>query len=62
MPYQVTGELGLRSYNGHFSTVVELEGRSYFSLAEMNDACYSFAEIAAYIESNPEKIFTNNLK
>jgi hypothetical protein len=59
LPPSITERLFLISDSGHFRNKVEIEGRVYYSLASMNDGCISFAEIAAYIEANPENVFTN---
>ena len=51
-------KLGLRDSDGAFAYTPEL---TYGSLAQMNDKGISFAEIADFIEQNPDLVFTHSV-
>ena len=55
--------LGLRGDNGEFAFLftIEQNGREYKSLTEMNDDGISFEDIADFIESTPDLIFTHSV-
>lgn len=54
-------KLGLRSGLGSLSAVIEMNGEKYQTLSSMNDRGRSWAEIAAFIRENPEKVFTKSV-
>ena len=53
--------LNMRDDLGNFSGPVNYKGLQYTHLAHMNDAGVPHSEIALFIESNPELIFTNHV-
>lgn len=55
---EITATLNLRSSGGKLKSQVEIKGRKYSALYEMNDNGYmTHKEIGAYIEANPENVF-----
>jgi hypothetical protein len=54
-------ELGLIDAVGELKISVEVNSIYRGSLAELNDYSFSWAEIADYIEQNPENVFTKSV-
>lgn len=54
-------KFGLRSDGGKIMVSMEKDGRSFPSLAHANDGGITWAEIADYIEANPENVFTKSV-
>lgn len=58
-------KLNLRSSNGSllksYKEHPEKKGYSYDSLTEMNDHGFTWIQLADYIETNPENVFTNHI-
>lgn len=52
-------KIGLRSSNGWLFKPYKSKKKWYFNLASMNDMGMSWTEIASYIRSNPENVFTH---
>jgi hypothetical protein len=54
-------ELGLINSKGELKESIVINGIERDSLAELNDLAFSWAEIADYIEQNPENVFTKSV-
>lgn len=54
-------ELGLRGEAGALKKIHIINNISFDSLADLNDHAFTWAEIADYIEQNPENVFTKSV-
>lgn len=55
------GVLGLRTENGGFLRLMTVNGYDYTELTQMNDDGVTFEQIADFIETNPEIVFTKSV-
>ena len=53
-------EVGLLDSAGIFKKAVYINENKYISLSNMNDGGVSWLEIAKYVESNPDNVFTKS--
>ena len=57
--YLCDDKLNLRNGRGGFLDAVIIDGIRFGGVANMNDKGWSFAQIAAFIRSQPWQVFTN---